>query len=363
MSSFSQLRAEVADPAGSGTEGIGRAYLAPVAIGSFSLVVMITMALVYDLPIRDPDARYVGSPLALIGVIAGIFLLLDLIPRGWTHSRREGVSYPRGIVRVLRLRWLGKRGAIVLLCLLSFYATYLSYRNLKSFIPFVTDANHDLSLFNAERFLFFGNDPAVILHDVLGTGIAPFLSFIYLLFLLVVPISLAVALVWSDRLAVGVWYVTALSLTWILGAISYYLIPAMGPVYERPGLFAGLPETGVTGLQDKLLEHRGEVLLDPASTNAVQSIAAFASLHIAVVFTAALVAQLLGVARWFRVTLWTFLGLTAIATVYFGWHYVVDDVAGLCIGTLAVFLSAKMTGVEVHVPFRSRALTQRRTAT
>ena len=31
------------------------------------------------------------------------------------------------------------------------------------------------------------------------------------------------------------------------------------------------------------------------------------------------------------------LGLTVTATVYFGWHYIIDDFAGLAIGAFAVF--------------------------
>ena len=83
-------------------------------------------------------------------------------------------------------------------------------------------------------------------------------------------------------------------------------------------------------------------MFDPQATSAVQSIAAFASLHMAVVFAAALLAQLAGAPRALRVGLWTFLGLTSIATIYFGWHYVVDDVAGLLIGAVAVYGGARL---------------------
>ena len=177
---------------------------------------------------------------------------------------------------------------MVLICLLSFYVTYLSYRNLKSFLPFVNGANHDQALLDAERWFFFGNDPATILHDLLGTGaIAHVLSFVYLAFLTFVPLSIGFALIWSSRLRVGIWYVTTLSICWLLGALSYYLVPALGPAYAEPKLFNALPETGVARLQDTLFEHRGEVLFDPQGTSAVQSIAAFASLHVAVLFAAA----------------------------------------------------------------------------
>jgi len=306
---------------------------------------MLALSTIEDLPIRDPDARYVGSPLALIGLIASIFLVLDLIPRTWRAARQSGEPVGATLWSIFRDRWLTSRGAIVLVCLASFYVTYLSYRNLKSFIPFVTDANHDLGLLGFERDVFFGTDPAQILHTVLGTGVAAYvLSAVYLAFLTFVPVSLGASLIWAKRVGPGFWYVTSLAITWLLGALSYYLIPALGPYYVRPQLFSDLPATGVSELQQNLLEHRTEVLVDPAATSAVQSIAAFASLHIAVLLVAALIAHLTGAPRWLRIGLWTFLGLTAIATVYFGWHYVIDDVAGAAIACFAVWAGARLTG-------------------
>ena len=325
-------------------DSVGRAWLVPIGIAAFSATLMLIVAGIEGLPLRDPDARYVGSPLALIGVIAGIFLILDLVPRSWRHWRENGGSLPKAIVGVFEERWWGKRGLVVIVALLSFYVTYISYRNLKSFLPFVTDANYDGELLSAERWIFFGNDPAEMLHSVLGTGFsAEFLSAVYLAFLTFVPISLAVALIWSNRLRVGLIYVSALSICWILGALSYYTIPALGPVFAEPQLFATLPETGVSQLQETLLAHRREVMADPNATTAVQSIAAFASLHTGVLVAAALVAQ-----RWrahaaVRYGLWGMLGFTVLATVYFGWHYIVDDIAGVIIGVVAVLSAERMT--------------------
>ncbi|MDQ3728223.1 MAG: phosphatase PAP2 family protein [Actinomycetota bacterium] len=338
-------------------DSVGRAWLAPVAIAAVSASLMLIVALAEGLPLRDPDARYVGSPLALIGLIAGVFLVLDLLPRSWRAAKETGDSFASTIVRVFTERWWGRRGLIVLSALLSFYVTYLSYRNLKSFLPFVTDANFDKELLESERWLFFGNDPAKLLHDLLGSGItAEVLSAVYLAFLTFVPISLAIALIWSKRLKVGITYVTALSICWILGALSYYLLPALGPVFAEPGVFAALPDTGVTRLQDTLLEHRNEVLANPHATNAVQSVAAFASLHTGVLFAAALVAHRARSQHWVRYGLWALLGLTMIATVYFGWHYIIDDFAGLIIGAVAVFGGERLMALFGSTPAPRRAL-------
>jgi membrane-associated phospholipid phosphatase len=190
-----------------------------------------------------------------------------------------------------------------------------------------------------------GTPPAQLLHDVLGTGIAAHvLSWVYLAFLVLVPASLALALVSRGRARDASWYVTALCLNWALGAASYYVLPSMGPVYSEPQLFWGLADTGTSQLQNSLLVSRWLVLTDPHGTTRINSIAAFASLHVSIWFTAALIAQLVIASRALRSILWVFFGLTVVATIYFGWHYLVDDVAGLAIGGVSVLLGAWGTG-------------------
>jgi membrane-associated phospholipid phosphatase len=46
------------------------------------------------------------------------------------------------------------------------------------------------------------------------------------------------------------------------------------------------------------------------------------------------------VIRW---AMWVFLLLTVVATAYFGWHYLMDDVAGLAIGWLSVVIAERVT--------------------
>ncbi len=329
-----------------------RQFLMPLAIGIPSLLVMLAVAGIEDLPIRDPDARYVGSPLALIALICVLFLLLDIVPRAVRRVRSSDVKFGGAVREIFLGRWWGRRGLIVLVCILGFYATYLSYRNLKSFLPFVTDgALQDAGLLDLDKAMFLGSQPSTLMHDLLGTGLsAEALSAVYLAFLTFVPLSLGVALVWSSRVVAGVWYVTSLGVVWMLGILSYYLVPSLGPVYVRPGLFADLPQTGVSELQATLLEHRREVVADPNATDVVQSIAGFASLHIAVIMTAALIAHRVGAPRFLRVSLWIFLGLTVLATVYFGWHYLIDDVAGIAIALAGVYAGAVLVGFRR--PFR-----------
>ena len=56
-----------------------------------------------------------------------------------------------------------------------------------------------------------------------------------------------------------------------------------------------------------------------------------------------------------RIALWAFLGLTMVATLYFGWHYIVDDIAGLMIGAIAVPIAGMATGhLRPAMPVRWR---------
>ena len=78
--------------------------------------------------------------------------------------------------------------------------------------------------------LFGGNDPAALLHTLLGTGFANHaLSGAYLLLFIFIPVTLAAALVFSPNLQAGLFYASAQSLNWLLGAASYFLLPSLGP--------------------------------------------------------------------------------------------------------------------------------------
>ena len=64
---------------------------------------------------------------------------------------------------------------------------------------------------------------------------------------------------------------------------------------------------------------------------AVQSVAGFASLHCAITLLVALMVQYTLRSRVLHWIFWTNFVITIVATLYFGWHYVADDVAGILI--------------------------------
>src|SRR5215217_866551 len=320
-----------------------RAYYVAPGIAAATLVVTLVWGSRYDMGIRDPDG-IIGWRFTFVLLLVAGFWALDVIPRGLLAARADGAPRWGSLVAVARERWPWRRIAFVIGSIVAFYVTYLCYRNVKSYLPLARPELLDADLANFERGLF-GTDPSTLLHELLGTGVsAQVLSTVYLLFVTFVPISVGVALVWSSDRAGGLWWVSVLSLNWVLGAMSYFVLPSMGPAFVEPHLFAGLPETGSSMLQDALAEDRASFLADPVGSGQLQSIAAFASLHVSIVFAAALVAHLLRAPRALRIAMWIFLGLTFAATIYLGWHYVVDDIAGFAIGIVSVYLGAVLTG-------------------
>jgi membrane-associated phospholipid phosphatase len=337
-----------------GRPGSWRLLLAGPIIAAFTVVVALLATGHVGISFRDPD--HVAA-LYVVEVGAGVALLvvLDIVLRA---RRLSGARWPsrEAMAAVRRERWTAGRGAAVATALVSFYVTYLAYRNLKAVVPLLRpDDLFDRQLADVDKILFLGHDPTALLHELLGTGIAaPILSTLYVAFIAFLPLSLGLALVFSERLQVSLFYAAALAVNWVLGAASYLLLPSLGPVYAHPTDFSALPHTEVTHLQQLLMDQRVGFIANP-DTGTPQAIAAFASLHIAMSFTALLAAYMLRLGRRVKQALWVWLGLTFVGTVYLGWHYVVDDVAGLAIGAAALLLARVLTGFDLRASRASGA--------
>lgn len=321
-----------------------------MAVGMALAAVLVS--LVYDLPLRDPDSVAGPTYVRLPGILALCFLT-DVLPRAVRRARSCGGLSP-AFAAVVRERWDRSRVQLVGIGLGSWYVTYVAFRNLKSLLPLVRERRWDATFLDLDRALTLGHDPATLLHELLGRGLAAeAMSFVYIAWLVFIPVSLAAALVWSADARRGMWYITAVGVDWVLGITLYYVFPTVGPIYAEPEVFARLAETPSSRLAALMLRERADVVADPFGTSAVQNIAAFASLHVAITVTAVLIAQRAGVAAWLRRTLWGFLGLTVLATVYLGWHYLVDAVGGFVVGAVAMYVGAVATGNQERVRRRS----------
>jgi len=325
-----------------------RSVVAGPVVAVVTLLAALWATQAAGVPLRDPD-HVAAKYLVLVGFSVIVMIALDVVVRA---GRRSGTRTPSRVTMrsVRRERWSWYRGLAVGSALIGFYVSYLAYRNLKSMVPLLRPGElFDRQLAGFDRGLFGGNDPAALLHALLGTGLqTQILSAVYVVFIALLPLSLALALVFSRDLPGGLVYTTALSINWPLGAVSYLLIPALGPVYAAPAAFADLPASEASHLQGVLLADRLEFLRDPLTDGTAQAIAAFASVHISMIFTAVVAAHLLRLGRRLRTGLWVLLAVTTVATVYLGWHYVIDDLAGVVLALIALAVARALTGFELR---------------
>jgi hypothetical protein len=309
---------------------------------------MVLVAWFEDLPIRDPDGvvvpTYVRLPIILL-----LAWLLDVLPRSLNRSRKHWRTAWRDFRDVARERWTRSHVIFSVSGLATWYVCYATFRNLKSYVPFVHERIFDKSLAHIDHALWLGHDPADVLHSWFGTGFAAeFFSAVYVIWIVLIPVTLAVALVWTRHPAAGSWFVTAVAVDWVLGVAGYFAVPTLGPYYSAHHNFIDLHHTYTTTLEDQLLRDRQDVLAGPHATHAVQTIAAFPSLHVGMMVTVCVFVTLAGMARWIRVTSWVFLVLTVLATIYLGWHFSVDAIGGFVLGASAVWIAAIGTGNHVN---------------
>lgn len=310
----------------------------------FGLIAVVTAQIV-DKRMLDPEG-FLGPSWLRLPLLVGAALLVDLVPRTLWKSKFRWKDMGPIFKSRLRTHWTRERLTLVALGIVCFYLVYVCYRNLKSFLPFVVpetyEFDHELHLI--DKAVLFGADPAILLHDLLGTGWAAwFLSYIYMWFLPLVPFAVAGWLVWSRNLAYGYWFVSSQCIAWILGTVSYYCLPTVGPGLQYPYLYADLPETPASTLMESLVFTRQHVLFD-VDANVVQSVGGFASLHCGITLLVALMIQATinnKIARWAG---WINFGITVVATIYFGWHYLADDIAGCMIALVAYYFGGLAAG-------------------
>lgn len=319
-----------------------------LALGLFGAALLI--ARIEHLPVRDPDDSIVGPSYIRLPLLAVACFLVDVAARALHGGGLAG--WRSRVPAIVRERWSAPRVRLVLIGMGSWYLAYVGFRNLKSYVPFVRPHMLDDELLRLDRSLALGHDPATVLHDLMGTGFAAHLmSLTYVAWIVFLTLSLVIALFWTSNIDTACWYVTAVAVNWVLGVSIYYLVPSTGPIYARPDLFADLPETQVTHIAQSWLSDRVDMLADPFGTDALQTIAAFASLHVSVMVTASLVAMMIGLRPlWIQWGLWVFLVLNVLATVYLGWHYLVDVFGGVGIGVAAVWIAAWGTGNRHRLP-------------
>jgi len=346
-----------------------RAYATLVGLSVVMGALALVVSLKYDRPLLDPEGKFLGPSWARLPLLLLLALAADIVPRSLWFSRFRPTAMVAVARERLRSHWTRERMLVVSLGIVCFYVTYVSYRNLKSALPFVRSFDNPNDMFDRElnlldKVLFFGHRPGPVLHDVLGTNFsAHILSYVYLMFVALVPILVTVWIVWSRNISFAYWFVTSQCIAWSLGTLSYYALPTLGPAFHFPSGYTELAHTPTTDLIDSLDRTRDLVVhggYDGQSVEGiVNSVAGFASLHCAITLLWALMVQYTVRNQIIKVVFWVNFSTTVVATIYFGWHYLADDVAGIMIAFVSFYLGGRATGQK----FDRRSLTSHPTTT
>lgn len=291
------------------------------------------------IPLRDPHHSILVSRL---GVSVALFVALSLVDAAW-RTGRPGWSVSRMLV-VLRERWSRRRLPLAFSALLAYHLIYFCYHNLKSFNSF--NQPRDTMLLQWDRWLLLGHSPAVVLQHLLGVHLAAYvLMVVYESFSALLELGVVGSLVFAERIRSGCVFIASGICIWILGVGSYYLIPSLGPFHSAPQEFAALPHTRIQDTQARYMDQRANLLAHPQAHDAFAQVAAFASLHVALTMLLLLMARYYRLRRttWF-LALW--LPATMVATLYVGWHFAVDDLAGLVIAVVGVALGRMLVGAS-----------------
>ncbi|WP_148613567.1 phosphatase PAP2 family protein [Nocardioides rubriscoriae] len=331
-----------------------RAIATCIGVAATTGLLAFVIARRYDQPLLDPEGSFLGPSWIRLPLLLSLCLVLDIVPRMLWHSRLRRSAMVPVVKERLATHWTRDRVVLVVLGVTCFYVTYVGYRNLKSALPFVRDFQDQDQMFDREltlvdRVLFFGHRPGPVLHNLLGTDVAAHvLSAIYLIFVAMVPLLVMAWIVWSRRISFGYWFVASQCFAWALGTASYYALPTLGPAfYYKPG-YTDLAHTGTTDLLAALYKSRATLLngsYDGQSVEGiVNSVAGFASLHCGITLLWALMVQFTVRSAWVKRVFWVYFGLVVVATIYFGWHYLTDDVAGIMIALVSFYLGGLATG-------------------
>ena len=278
-------------------------------------------------------------------LVAGLMFLSAIFSKRFAGSIKQRIQTalerfvelflaPREILRDVRML----AAALVLLAV---------FGQLKHLIPLVNQKLYDPALLASERFVFGGHLSGEWvqgwLSGLLGSAAAPFMSLSYTGYYFYLTTIILIFVLQRNR-ALAQEFLVAFSLLWLFGALVAYVAPTLGPCFVVPELYSHLPETSVSILQQNMWYQKQALDLDPHNAQALYLIAALPSLHIGVLLLGSIylrrVSIILAAGSWVMVL------LTGLATLYFGWHYLVDHLAALGLVVLVMTLAKPICGAK-----------------
>ena len=236
----------------------------------------------------------------------------------------------------------------------AFMLVTFAYAWLKVCIPLVNQRLYDEALWRIERALHLGFAPNVFAVELFGgTPLLPALDLWYSFWIQTVFLAWAWAAAHPD-LATRRRFMLACALLSVVGPWLYLSVPALGPCYASPEIFAEaaaqMPHS--TGTQQALAANYAKIVAGRDGTlrqfNPYLGIAALPSLHVAAHWLFALWVWRFA-RRWFP---WLALAtaLTFFGSLATGWHYAIDGYAGMLLAWAVFAIALRIEPPPAEVP-------------
>jgi hypothetical protein len=287
--------------------------------------------------------RYIVLPafrMLLQALVAGI--ALQLLYRLLT--RRPLVAYLRDVVRP---RWWTLWLRLWLAAVLMTYG----YFWLKVAVPLVNPRLWDAALWRLDTWLHFGVSPSIFVSSLFaGTPLVSWIDRWYGIWVATIFYTLSF---WSASLdqRLSRRFMLSCVLLWTLGSWVYLAVPAVGPAYGEPQVFAAVhEEMPGAGAGQQVLWENYQRMLEGRRTGVLRSfnptrgVAAMPSLHVGGHFLFFLWARRRArplVLPFALATVFTFAG-----SLLSGWHYAIDGYVGMLLAWLCYRAARWREGAE-----------------
>lgn len=289
----------------------------------------VSLYLILGIPFRNPlDTFWLQTKGAILFYVVGQLSLYvaGTFLAGFVAIRHKSNERGKHFLEQHRLDYLSRDAMLRHLRLITdFTIILIVFSHLKHLTPLIHRRVFDLEISHLEGAIFGGRLASEALIQWIGTAPASFLSASYDAFFYFVSFGCLCVIMQRDA-DLSYRFMTAAVLLWPLSMLIVYLFPTLGPCFAFPERFSMLPHTGVTDMQRTLWEIKLHLDAFPASSQGIFFISGFPSLHIAAPLLFALFLRRVSVVL--CAICWIFFLLTWVSTLYFGWHYLIDNIAG-----------------------------------
>lgn len=237
--------------------------------------------------------------------------------------------------------YISKRSVVeTLRCFHAVALVLLCFAHLKHLIPYVNAAVWDKPLLILDQMIMGSGLFPALIPDGIAEALTQLLSVSYQTFYFYMSFVICLFLV-QPNTSLRQEFALSYGLLWMLAIPLIYALPTWGPCFYAPHLFENIPPSAMTEIQHALWTSKERLVSHPLNSNYIYAISGFPSLHLGLL--------LLGSCylRSFQTLLFSLsvviLSLTFLATLYFGWHYLADDLAAVPYCMVVVLAAKRVT--------------------